>query len=263
MVFQSFNLFAHMTALENVIEAPVRVQEGARPRPPSTRRAARAGRPRRQGRRLSRPALRRPAAAGGDRPGAGHGPEADAVRRADLGARPGARRRRARRHARARERRHDDDRRHARDRLRPRGRRHARVHGRRRRRRDRAAGARCSPTRGTSGPERSSRRCSEPLGDASCAKWNEARGTGGRPEPPSRRERQPRFVPWASNDVRKTSPFPAWVWVSVLPSVNPDAQIVAAPRREEHVALGERVGAVALGRAELPRPRRASGRGRT
>ena len=45
-------------------------------------------------------ALRRPAAAGGDRPRAGHAAEADAVRRADLGARPRARRRRARRDAR-------------------------------------------------------------------------------------------------------------------------------------------------------------------
>ena len=45
-------------------------------------------------------ALRRPAAAGGDRPGAVHGPGADALRRADLGARPRTRRRRARGHAR-------------------------------------------------------------------------------------------------------------------------------------------------------------------
>ena len=46
MVFQRFNLFAHMTALQNVIEAPVRVQDDAapggdraRPRAPGPRRA--------------------------------------------------------------------------------------------------------------------------------------------------------------------------------------------------------------------------------
>jgi polar amino acid transport system ATP-binding protein len=32
MVFQRFNLFAHMTALENIIEAPMRVKREARPR---------------------------------------------------------------------------------------------------------------------------------------------------------------------------------------------------------------------------------------
>ena len=52
-------------------------------------------------RRLPGAALRRAAAAGGDRPGAGDGPQADAVRRADLGARPRAGRRGARGDARA------------------------------------------------------------------------------------------------------------------------------------------------------------------
>ena len=124
MVFQHFNLFPHMTALENVTLAPIRVlgvsREEARER---ARRAARPGRARRQARHLPGRALRRPAAAGRDRPGAGDAAEADAVRRADLGARPGARRRRARRDAPARPRRDDDDRRHARDGLRARGRR--------------------------------------------------------------------------------------------------------------------------------------------
>ena len=55
-------------------------------------------------RQLPVPALRRPAAARGDRPRAGHGAQADALRRADLGARPGAGRRGARRHARPRRR---------------------------------------------------------------------------------------------------------------------------------------------------------------
>ena len=112
--------------------------------------------------RLPEPALRRPAAAGGDRPRAGDGAQADALRRADLarwtpnwsarcstscaaspesgmtmvvvthemgfarevGDTPG-------------------------------------VHGRRRRRRGRRPRARCSPTRSTSAPGRSCRRCSD------------------------------------------------------------------------------------------------------
>ena len=68
------------------------------------------------------PALRRPAAARGDRARAVDGPDRDAVRRADLGARPGDGQRGARRDGRAREGRHDDDGGHARDGLRPQGR---------------------------------------------------------------------------------------------------------------------------------------------
>ena len=64
--------------------------------------AAGPGRARRPGRRLPGPAVRRTAAAGGDRPGPGDGPQAHALRRADVRARPRARRRRARGHARAR-----------------------------------------------------------------------------------------------------------------------------------------------------------------
>ena len=70
----------------------------ARPGRGAARDAARPGRPRRQARRLPGSALRRPAAARGDRPRARHGPEAHAVRRADLRARPRARRRGPRRH---------------------------------------------------------------------------------------------------------------------------------------------------------------------
>ena len=91
-----------MTALENVIEAPVHVKKV-----PRTRRAAR------REELLERvgladkldelpvAALRRPAAARRDRARARDAAEADALRRADLGARPRARRRRARRDARA------------------------------------------------------------------------------------------------------------------------------------------------------------------
>ncbi len=105
MVFQHFNLFPHMTALENVIEAPMQVKKLKKAAAVAiARAAARPGRPGRQGRRLPGAALGRPAAAGRDRPGARDGAEADALRRADLGARPGTGRRGARRHARARRR---------------------------------------------------------------------------------------------------------------------------------------------------------------
>ena len=59
MVFQSFNLFPHMTALGNVIEAPIRVK-GVHKREAIERgpRAAPAGRLGGQGRRVPRPPLR-------------------------------------------------------------------------------------------------------------------------------------------------------------------------------------------------------------
>ena len=105
MVFQRFNLFPHMTALRERHRgaAPGQAREHrcrgrARPAAPRPRRA------RRQGRRASQPALRRPAAARRHRPCPGHGAEADALRRADVGARPRAGRRGARRDARPRRR---------------------------------------------------------------------------------------------------------------------------------------------------------------
>src|SRR5215211_71521 len=119
--------------------------QGHRPQPPRCRRRrprrARAGRARRQGRRLSGRALGRPAAAGRDRPRAFARAEDHALRRADLGARSGARRLGACRHARHAPRRHDHGRRLARDALRARsgGPRH--FHGGRTDRRGGAAGA--------------------------------------------------------------------------------------------------------------------------
>ena len=136
MVFQSFNLFAHKTILENVTLGPIKVrgreegggrEEGAR--------APRPGRRRPPGREVPRPALRRPAAARGDRPRPGDGAEGDALRRADLRARPGDDQGGPRRHGRPRRAGHDDDRRHPRDGLRAHGRAPRRVHGRRRDRR--------------------------------------------------------------------------------------------------------------------------------
>ena len=89
MVFQAFNLFPHLNALENVMEAPVHVLK--RPKPEARRggaRPARPGRPRRPRRPLSRGALGRPAAAGRDRARARHGPQGDAVRRGHERPRP-------------------------------------------------------------------------------------------------------------------------------------------------------------------------------
>ncbi|CAM5462930.1 hypothetical protein SHIRM173S_13121 [Streptomyces hirsutus] len=92
-VFQNFNLFPHLTVLENLVEAPVSgaapPAQGGRGHGPA---AARAGRARGQGRRLSAATVRRPAAAGGHRPRARPRTEGAAVRRAHLGARPGTRR---------------------------------------------------------------------------------------------------------------------------------------------------------------------------
>ena len=69
MVFQNFNLWSHMTLIENVIEVPVHVLGVKRDVAISgSRKAAGARRPRRKARRLSGLSLRRPAAARGDRP---------------------------------------------------------------------------------------------------------------------------------------------------------------------------------------------------
>ena len=104
MCFQRFNLFPHKTVLENVIEAPVQVKGVKKKAATATRpRAARAGRPGRQAVGLPVAALRRPAAARRHRPGAGDGPQADALRRADQRARPRAGRRGAQGDARPRQ----------------------------------------------------------------------------------------------------------------------------------------------------------------
>ena len=91
MVFQQFNLFPHLTVLENLTLAPMWVgqdAEAARPtsaRCSSSSACASPSRPRKYPLQLSG----RPAAAGGDRPRAVPDAQDHAVRRADLGARPG------------------------------------------------------------------------------------------------------------------------------------------------------------------------------
>jgi polar amino acid transport system ATP-binding protein len=76
MIFQSFNLFPHLSVGRNVMLAPTLVKQTGRRQPPRRARAcaARARGPGREVRRLARPALGRPAAARGHRARAGHGP---------------------------------------------------------------------------------------------------------------------------------------------------------------------------------------------
>ena len=94
MVFQSFNLWSHMTILENLIEAPIHVQKRPRAECVEEARALldKVGIGDKANFYPDAP-LRRPAAARRDRPRAGDEAEGDAVRRADLGARPRTRRR--------------------------------------------------------------------------------------------------------------------------------------------------------------------------
>ena len=90
MVFQHFNLFPHLTVLENCTLAPIWVRK--MPKKEAEEVAMhylkRVKIPE-QAQQISGPALRRPAAARGDRARAVHEPEDHAVRRADLGARSG------------------------------------------------------------------------------------------------------------------------------------------------------------------------------
>ena len=95
MVFQQFNLFPHMTALGNVMEGLRTVKRpGREPRPRARARdqLERVGLADKADT-LPGAAVRRPEAARGDRPRAGDGARADAVRRAHFGARPGTGRR--------------------------------------------------------------------------------------------------------------------------------------------------------------------------
>ena len=100
-VFQNFNLFPHLTVLENIVEAPVSAQRRQR-----HRRSSRRGREQLLERvgladkaaAYPQAALRRSAAARRHRPRARPGAEAAALRRADVRARPRAGRRGPRRH---------------------------------------------------------------------------------------------------------------------------------------------------------------------
>ena len=80
MVFQRFNLFPHMTALENVIEAPVHVKKESKEQ--ATRKAlellAKVGLSD-KAEQLPEPAIGRPAAAGGNCPRPRDGPHAHAI----------------------------------------------------------------------------------------------------------------------------------------------------------------------------------------
>ena len=91
MVFQHFNLWSHMTVLENITMAPRRVlgcsKKEAEDR--ARRYLDKVGLARARGGSVPGVPLRRPATAGRHCPRAGHGTGSHAVRRTDLGARPG------------------------------------------------------------------------------------------------------------------------------------------------------------------------------
>jgi polar amino acid transport system ATP-binding protein len=99
MVFQQFNLFPHMTVLQNIVEAPTRVKgvKGKDAEKAALTLLDRVG--------LADKARNYPLQLSG-----GDAAEVDALRRADVGARPRAGRRGARRDEAAGSRRHDDDR---------------------------------------------------------------------------------------------------------------------------------------------------------
>ena len=73
MVFQQFNLWAHLTILQNVMEAPVSVLGQPKAEVEARARLSRESRHRRQGRCMARPAFRRPATTRGHRACALHG----------------------------------------------------------------------------------------------------------------------------------------------------------------------------------------------
>jgi polar amino acid transport system ATP-binding protein len=74
MIFQSFNLFPHLSVGRNVMLAPTLVKQTDAAAAEAGAQAAGPRGPGREVRRLARPAVRRPAAARGHRPRAGHGP---------------------------------------------------------------------------------------------------------------------------------------------------------------------------------------------
>ena len=162
MVFQQFNLFPHLTALENVMLAQRKVRKRSTGR-------SRARRARELLERVGIPekadvlpgaALGRSAAARRDRPRARDEPEDDAVRRANVRARSRDDQRGAGRDARPRARRHDDGGRHARDGLRARGRRTASSSWTRAASSKRASPRSCSRTHARRGRASSSTRSS-------------------------------------------------------------------------------------------------------
>ncbi len=109
MVFQQFNLFPHLTILENCTLAPIWVRKmPKRQAEELAMHFLNRVRIPEQAAQISGPALRRPAAARRDRARAVHEPEDHAVRRADLVARSRDGQGSARHHDLARAGRHDD-----------------------------------------------------------------------------------------------------------------------------------------------------------
>ena len=153
MVFQHFNLFPHLTILENCTLAPIWVRKTPKKEAEEVAmHFLRKVKIPEQAREVSRPALRRPAAARGDRPLALHEAEDHALRRADQRARPRDDQGGARHHDRPRRGGDDDDLRHPRDGLRPGGGEPGDLHGPGPDRRAERAAASSSTTRRTSAP---------------------------------------------------------------------------------------------------------------
>lgn len=90
MAFQQFNLFPHLTALQNVTLGLLKVKNCTRTKRWPWPKMAGAGRPVGAARPLSRPVVRRPAATRGDCPGDCDEPQPDAVRRSHFGPGSGA-----------------------------------------------------------------------------------------------------------------------------------------------------------------------------
>ena len=153
MVFQHFNLFPHLTILENCTLAPIWVRKiPKREAEETAMHFLRKVKIPEQAHKYPGPALGRPAAARGHRPLALHEAQDHAVRRADLGARPRDDQGGARHHDRARRGGHDDALRHPRDGLRPGGGEPGDLHGPGPDRRAERAAASSSTTRSPSGP---------------------------------------------------------------------------------------------------------------
>ena len=159
MVFQQFNLFPHLSILENLTLGPVRARGSIRKRRASWRILSRAGEDSRADRQISASAFRWPAAACGDCPGAVHGAADHAVRRADLGARSRDDRRGSRGDRGTGGKRYDDDLRDPRDGIRRPCRRPDGVHGQWQDRRDGAAGHLFLETRERALPDLPARSC--------------------------------------------------------------------------------------------------------
>ena len=159
MCFQHFNLFPASDRAGELHPGPDLGAQDAESRSGRDRHAlSGAGQDPGAGQEVPGPAFRRSAAARGHRPFALHEPAYHALRRADVGPRPGDDRRGAGRDGEPCGVRHDDALRDPRNGLRPQGRQPGDLHGRRRDHRRERAGKSSSTIRSPNGPSSSSAR---------------------------------------------------------------------------------------------------------